>query len=63
MVMPILAKVEVEKSSIQKSIWQFYMRIGLEHAGGNVFNQKGFKSVLLLIFTPRSGVVLDCIDF
>ena len=28
MVMPILAKVEVEKSSFQKSILQFYVRMG-----------------------------------
>ena len=26
--MTILAKVEVEKSSFQKSIWQFYVRMG-----------------------------------
>ena len=29
MMMTILAKVEVEKSSFQKSIWQFYVRMGL----------------------------------
>ena len=29
MVMTVLAKVEVEKTSFQKSIWQFYMRMGL----------------------------------
>ena len=28
MVMTILAKVEVEKSSFQKSIWQFFVRMG-----------------------------------
>ena len=32
MVMTILAKVEVEKSSFQKSIWQFYVRMGLKIA-------------------------------
>ena len=28
MVSTVLAKVEVEKSSLQKSIWQFYVRMG-----------------------------------
>ena len=30
MVMTILAKVEVDKSSFQKSNWQFYVRMGLK---------------------------------
>ena len=41
MVMTILAKVEVEQSSFQKSIWQFYVRMGhlricLEKGGQNL---------------------------
>ena len=65
MVMTILAKVEVEKPSLQKSIWQFYVRMGLymylnRNCQNKIPHNMQEKTLGIILFCNMHVKTLNC---